>query len=87
MATKGDGIEIFNCRPSNGNDVRALGSEGKMSNNFAFYSCSFFLKIDMTGIISFIGYTSEEIVGDKDEEGRDGDGDDDYSEKENEGGE
>ena len=41
----------------------------------------------MTGIISFIGYTSEEIVGDKDEEGRDGDGDDDYSEKENEGGE
>ena len=26
------------------------------SNTSAFYSCNFFLKIDMTGIISFIGY-------------------------------
>ena len=30
VATKGDGIKISNCRPSNGNDVRALRSEGKM---------------------------------------------------------
>ena len=28
VATKGDGNERCNCRPMNGNDMRALGSEG-----------------------------------------------------------